>query len=139
MFGESRLEFIDRVTAGLRRFLEDVRFFGPESEQVELAVAEAVANAIQHGNQGQMRRRVEVGISYQDACITVCVRDEGNGFDVAAVPDATSGARLLVPSGRGVLLMRALMDEVEFSRHPRGGAVVRLSKQRFAVPPLKQE
>ncbi|WP_161604926.1 anti-sigma factor antagonist [Myxococcus xanthus] len=128
--GESRLTFINDVTAATRVFLREAGFPDATAEHVELAVAEAVANAIQHGNQGVESRRVDVMLVSLADRVTVSVRDEGAGFDVAAIPDALAPAHRLKPSGRGVLLMRALMDAVELSPHPEGGTVVRLSKQQ---------
>jgi serine/threonine-protein kinase RsbW len=56
----------------------------------------------------------------------ITVRDEGQGFDSRAVPDPTEAQRLLLPHGRGLHLMRALMDEVSFEEN---GTVVRMRKQ----------
>ncbi|RKG73834.1 ATP-binding protein [Corallococcus terminator] len=137
--GESRLPFIERVTAALGPFLREQGFADAAAEHVKLAVAEAVANAIQHGNQGRVARRVEVTFESREDRLTVSVRDEGPGFDAALLPDALAPQHLLKPSGRGVLLMRTLMDSVEFSTHPQGGQVVHLSKQKHAVPPNTQE
>ncbi|MFY2556689.1 ATP-binding protein [Corallococcus terminator] len=137
--GESRLTFIDDVTTATRAFLREAGFPGATAEHVELAVAEAVANAIQHGNQGVEGRRVDVMLVSLEDWVTVSVRDEGAGFDVSTLPDPLDPAQRLKPSGRGVLLMRALMDAVEFSPHPQGGTVVRLSKQQPAVPNTPQE
>ncbi|RYZ36365.1 MAG: ATP-binding protein [Myxococcaceae bacterium] len=137
--GESRLSFIERVTAALRPFLRGEGFADAAAEHVELAAAEAVANAIQHGNRGAASRRVEVTCVSREDLLTVSVRDEGPGFDASSIPDALAPEHLLKPSGRGVLLMRTLMDAVEFATHPRGGTVVHLSKQKHAVPPSTQE
>ena len=60
--------------------------------------------------------------------VTVC--DQCEGFDLAGVADPTAADNLLKTSGRGLLLMRTLMDEVAWERHPRGGTVVRMTKKR---------
>ncbi|NVJ19713.1 MULTISPECIES: ATP-binding protein [Myxococcus] len=137
--GESRLTFIGDVTTATRAFLRESGFPDAVAEHVELAVAEAVANAIQHGNQSIESRHVEVMLVSLADRVTISVRDEGTGFDVSALPDALDPAHRLKLSGRGVLLMRALMDTVEFSLAPEGGSVVRLSKQQPAAPTTPQE
>jgi serine/threonine-protein kinase RsbW len=133
--GGSRLPFIDRVTQAARTLLRDEGYPSEVAERVELAVAEAVANAIRHGNRGLASLRVEVRFESVADGLRVQVRDEGPGFDPTTLPDPRLPERRLVPSGRGVLLMRALMDEVEVVLQPQGGCVVHLSKRRHAVPP----
>jgi serine/threonine-protein kinase RsbW len=134
MAGCSRLPFIDRVTRAARVFLRDEGYPAATAERVELAVAEAVANAIRHGNQGVANLRVEVRFESCVQGLRVSVRDEGPGFDLARIPDPRVAEYRLRPSGRGVLLMRAFMDAVDVLAHPDGGTVVQLSKWKHAVP-----
>ena len=54
----------------------------------------------------------------------------GNGFDPTTLPDPTDPANLDKVSGRGLLLIRTFMDEVDYSNHPQGGTVVRMKKRR---------
>ncbi len=60
--------------------------------------------------------------------------DQGKGFDAARLLDCCADAGLLASSGRGVFLMRSLMDEVVFSSRPEGGTIVRLRKRRSPAP-----
>ncbi len=105
--------------------LSDEAAFG-----LDLAVREAVTNAVLHGNKQDAAKPVEISFVEHGAALVVSVRDRGEGFDPAAVPDPTAAQNLLKPTGRGILFMRAFMDEVEWERHPEGGTVVRMTKRR---------
>ena len=82
---------------------------------VRLATEEAVVNAIRHGNKLDSQKKVVVNFSVTDGRVTVVVCDQGEGFDPAGVPDPTDPRFLEAPSGRGLMLMRAYMDEVIFN------------------------
>ncbi len=99
---------------------------GAEAGDVEIALREALANAVIHGNGGRP------GLPVRIRCyggpgegLLILVRDEGRGFDPAAVPDPRDGVRRELPHGRGIFLMRMLVDRVE---HRKGGREVLLFK-----------
>ena len=100
----------------------------PEIESdVEMAIREALANAVLHGNLQDPRKEVRISCRVQPGRgISIVVRDEGQGFDPTKVPDPTAIENVLSLSGRGIHLMKALMDEVHFER---GGTVVHMSKR----------
>ena len=99
-----------------------------KAEQSNLFVAldEAFVNAVKHGNRNDPGKllRVTAELSAREAIFTV--EDEGDGFDVHEIPDPTDPANLFKSSGRGVLLIFNIMDEVEYSR---GGAKLRMVKR----------
>jgi serine/threonine-protein kinase RsbW len=94
---------------------------------VQLAVAEALTNAIRHGNREQPGKFVHLRYLVLTDQVWVEVEDEGRGFAPDAVPDPTQPENLGRPSGRGVFLMRSYMTHVEFSK---GGRQVRLQRRR---------
>jgi serine/threonine-protein kinase RsbW len=96
---------------------------------VDMAVREAVANAIKHGNQQDETKTVEVTFTTSPNAFTVEVRDHGSGFSPESVPDPTDPANLMKTSGRGIFFMRNFMDEVEWSKLPDGGTWVRMIKK----------
>ena len=100
----------------------------PGSEtDVEIALREALENAVIHGNHEDPRKQVHVSCRCEaDKEVSIAVRDEGHGFDHNAVPDPTAPGAIESPHGRGIYLMKALMDEVRFEE---GGAVVHLRKK----------
>lgn len=95
--------------------------------EIEIALREALANAVLHGNQSDAAKKVLVR-AYCDPeqGIIIAVRDEGPGFDPAKVPDPRNEDRLELSHGRGIFLMRELMDHVE---HRKGGREVVLFKR----------
>lgn len=92
-----------------------------------VGVTEALANAVLYGNGSDRRKPVRVELSLNTTRVVVRVVDQGNGFDPSVVPDPTLPERIQRPGGRGLFLLRQLMDEVEYN--DRGNAV-RLVLQR---------
>jgi serine/threonine-protein kinase RsbW len=102
----------------LQYLLERVAKLGlisPEGSNLFVALDEAFVNAVKHGNKSDPTKLVRVGaeLSPTEACFTI--EDEGEGFDVATIPDPRDPANLFKSSGRGVLLIYNIMDEVEYN------------------------
>ena len=104
----------EEIEAQLRdRRFEDRDVFG-----IKLALEEALCNAIKHGNQMDPQKRVVIRYRIEASCFHCSITDEGSGFDVDDVPDPLAAENLERPCGRGLLLMRHYMTEVNF--HPPG-------------------
>lgn len=89
---------------------------GPDTQfAVRLALDEALANAILHGNGNDPTKEVtvEYTVTADDVRIQVC--DEGNGFNPTNVPDPTLPENLCKPNGRGIMLMRAYMKDIRYN------------------------
>jgi serine/threonine-protein kinase RsbW len=99
-----------------------------ESEiDIEVALREALANAVIHGNHEDSHKRIYVTCRCQiDGEVSITIQDEGDGFDSREVPDPTNPPRRLLSNGRGIYLIRPLMDEVSFEEH---GNVVHMRKK----------
>jgi serine/threonine-protein kinase RsbW len=109
------------------RFIVNFRSADGSETDIEMALHEALANAVIHGNGENSGRRVYVECRcYMDGEVSITVRDEGRGFDSSAVLDPTFLENLLFTHGRGIYLMKTLMDEVSFEE---GGAVVMMRKK----------
>ncbi len=117
----SRFESIEVAERTLLDLCVQAGCGGEDEYWLVTALREALANAIRHGNRQDPVRKVRVELSIRDRTVTMRVEDEGEGFDLAAVPDPTSPENLLRPSGRGIFYIRQFMNRVEFSRAPRGG------------------
>ena len=94
---------------------------------VRLALEEAVVNAHKHGNRSDRTKHIIVSYDVKPDRLTVRVRDEGPGFDPRLVPDPTSPDRISLPNGRGLMLMRAYLDDVCYNEQ---GNEVQLVKER---------
>ena len=127
---DSKLEFVDLVASVTKSVTAKIGFDEEDASWIELAVHEAVINAIMHGNKSAADKQVDVRFVTEQNAVTVYVRDYGEGFDPAQLPDPTNSDNLLNPSGRGIFYMRTFMDEVEYSTHPEGGIIVRMTKSR---------
>jgi serine/threonine-protein kinase RsbW len=88
---------------------------------VRLALEEAISNAFRHGNKNDPSKSVTIQCQIDDQAVRVDVADEGEGFDIDAVPDPTEAENLEIPSGRGIVLMQSFMSEVTYD--PPGNRV----------------
>ena len=126
----SRIEAINEAASAAAEFVERSGLGEDAAFGVDMAVREAVTNAVLHGNRQDETKTVEVSFKNSPEAIEITVRDQGEGFDPGSVPDPTDPQNILKTCGRGILFMRNFMDEVEWSRHPEGGTVVRMTKKR---------
>lgn len=94
---------------------------------IHLALEEALVNAIRHGNRSDETKHVHVSCRLSADRLWVCIRDEGAGFNPDDVPDPTDDEHIEIPSGRGIMLMRAFMSRVEYNEL---GNCVTMEKQR---------
>jgi serine/threonine-protein kinase RsbW len=101
------------------------------ASDVEIALREALANAIIHGNHEDRRKHVHVTCRCEPDEVSIAVKDEGSGFDINTVPDPTARENIGSVHGRGILVMKALMDEVRFEE---GGVVVHMRKSAGEAP-----
>lgn len=123
----ARPESLATVRAKVCEALERVELSEAARFDVKVAVGEAVANAVRHGSPGGEDDEVRIDVSGYDDRVVIEVRDRGLGFDGG---DAPTGDDLFASGGRGLIFMRALMDEVDFDVDAEGGgAVVRLVKR----------
>jgi serine/threonine-protein kinase RsbW len=115
--------FVDRLIG----FVVMHRGADGSERDIEIALREAIVNAVIHGNAEAAEKRGYVACRCtMDGEISITVRDEGRGFDIDAVPDPTTAENRLSTHGRGIYLMKALMDEVSFEQ---GGTVVHMRKK----------
>ncbi len=121
------LELVDSVTETILKYIgiaED------DQEHTSLAIREAAANAIEHGNGVGSDKRVSVSMKLHADRLTVRVRDEGDGFDPANVPDPLAPENLMKPRGRGIFLSRRFVDEVDYEFE---NGTVMILRKRLAV------
>jgi serine/threonine-protein kinase RsbW len=124
------LDFVEVVSSHMSRM---VGFDDDTLHWISIAVRESVANAMKHGNQGDLSKRVRVEFTTapadQPSELTIVVQDQGEGFEPDDVADPLAPENLLKSSGRGIFLIRSFMDEVTHRRIPEGGMEVRMVKR----------
>ena len=125
----SHIEAVADAAAAVMDFIRNCGVPEESAFGIEMALREAVTNAMVHGNQEDESKFVEVIFNCHDNELEFEVRDQGEGFDPARVPDPTDAENLLKTSGRGIFLMRTFMDEIEWLNRPDGGTTVRMKKR----------
>ncbi len=104
--------------------------FGEDDQNsISMAVRECMVNAVAHGNQYNSRKKVYLKLEAEPGTLVVTIGDEGDGFEQEDVPDPLAAENLLKQSGRGLLLMRAFMDECEHTKRVPHGTLVRMVKR----------
>jgi len=129
----SRFENIELVQVVLNDSLERLGLDSDARHWVDIAVREAVANAIKHGNAQDPSKVVEVDAEVDAGELVIRIEDQGAGFDPGQLSDPLAPENLLKPNGRGIFYMRSFMDAVDYGSRPGGGTVVTLRK-RLAGP-----
>jgi serine/threonine-protein kinase RsbW len=113
----SEVKAISPLVDRLMRLIEGSHCITGEESDVELALLEALNNAVVHGNRLDARKLVHVRCRCKvGEGISVVVSDQGQGFDASSVPDAVAVENLLAEHGRGIQLMKWAMDEVTFKQ-----------------------
>jgi len=114
----SHIEAVAEAAAAVASFAQNCGVGDEAAFGIDIAVREAVTNAIVHANNEDDTKSIEID-----------VKDQGEGFDPASVPDPTAPANLLKTSGRGIFLIRNFMDEVRWSSRPEGGTMLHMVKR----------
>ncbi|HXG33675.1 MAG TPA: ATP-binding protein [Bryobacteraceae bacterium] len=125
---DSELESADGAEEMVLRVAQEIGFPEEELHRLGMAVRETVVNAVVHGNRYSAHKKVRLQIFKAPDHISVTVADEGNGFDLASLPDPLAEENLLQQSGRGILLIRAFVDKFEMRRLVPRGTEVKLVK-----------
>jgi serine/threonine-protein kinase RsbW len=112
----SELRHLDGVLDYLNERMLRLGIVTPGDSEVLIALDEAIVNAIKHGNKCDSRKAVHIVADFSVEGVRFTVADEGPGFELEKVPDPTQPCRLLEPSGRGLLLINHIMDEVCFNQ-----------------------
>jgi serine/threonine-protein kinase RsbW len=111
----SEIGFISPMVEQLMRLIEAWRCVAGNEFAVELALRKALNNAVVHGNAMDPNKSVEVRCRCERGKgLWLTVKDQGNGFDPTAVPNPLGSERLRAEHGRGIHLMKLMMDEVSF-------------------------
>lgn len=126
---DSVLGSVEIVEETAEKFARNAGFDEDTASQIAMVSREAAVNAIVHGNKYDPTKHVNASFEITDKELTIQIADEGPGLDPEGIPDPLAPENILRSSGRGIFLMRAIMDEVHFRMlHP--GTEIRLVKLR---------
>jgi serine/threonine-protein kinase RsbW len=117
---------ISPVVSWVMRLLGELDYASGKEFEIEMALREALANAVLHGCKGDPSQKIDCSVTCdRKQGIMIVVRDPGPGFDPKSIPSPTDDSNLHADHGRGILLINKLMDEVS---HERNGTVIRMRK-----------
>ena len=125
---DTHLESVDIAEQVAVRAAEASGFDEDEVHKIGMAVREGMVNAYNYGNRQDCRKKIQMIIEIKPEKMIIRVLDQGEGFDLADVPDPLAEENLLKTSGRGILLMKTFMDEFEVRRSSNGGAWLVMAK-----------
>jgi len=115
------------AVAGVMQVVRAMGCAAGKEHEVEIALQEALANAVVHGCKKDPNKKIECCVACDDSRgLLIVIRDPGDGFDPASIPNPVLGQNLFSTHGRGIYMINQLMDEVQFER---GGTEIRMIKR----------
>ena len=126
---ESTLESVDAAEEAVLKEATELGFDEDDQHRIGMSVRECMVNAVVHGNQYNLRKKVHLTVITKPERLEILIGDEGEHFDRSKVPDPLADENLLRHSGRGLLLMQSFMDQFEVRERKPSGTEVRLVKQ----------
>lgn len=125
----SKPEAVEEIEKLAAKAATTAGFNPEEQDSLAIAVTEIANNAVIHGNKRDANKKVYVNLEVNEGEVRLTIRDEGNGFNPESLSNPLDPENLLRESGRGVFIVRSLMDEVQYD-FSRGGTQVTLIKRR---------
>src|SRR5258707_15396181 len=110
---DSTLESVDKAERIALDLAHESGFGDEDLDRIGMSVRECTVNAVVHGNRYNSHKKVRLSLSRTPERFTVRIADQGEGFNLDALPDPLSGDNLLRHSGRGIFLMKAFMDDLQ--------------------------
>ena len=126
---ETQVESVNLAEEMCLRVAEAAGFGEDDCYRIGMSVREGVINAFHYGNRERPEKKIHLALDLTPEKMVIHVLDEGEGFDLASVPDPLAEENLLSTSGRGIFLMRAFMDEFDVVPGKTGGAEIIMSKK----------
>jgi serine/threonine-protein kinase RsbW len=112
---QSSHDLVHQLCKSILNEVKNNHFSSNDIFGIHLALEEAMMNAVKHGNKEDPLKKIQVEYSLTPEMFDISIIDEGSGFTPAGVPDPRCGENLHKPTGRGLLLMKAYMDCVEYN------------------------
>ena len=125
---DSTLDSVDVAEEAVLKEAQELGFDEDDLHKIGMSVRECMVNAVVHGNRYNARKKVHVMIQRASDRLSIVIQDEGEGFDMAELPDPLANENLLRHSGRGLLLIQAFMDEFQIRPLEPKGTEVKMVK-----------
>ena len=124
----STLDHLSQVDEFIEKKLKKIGIKKNQLTDIAISVSEAVTNAVVHGNKNDLSKKVKIKLKIDSSCVEVTVEDEGGGFDPGSVQSPVEEENLLKEVGRGVFILKSLMDKVDIIYGPKKGTRVKMVK-----------
>jgi serine/threonine-protein kinase RsbW len=124
----SSLDHLPRVDEYVEGKLRELGVDEDRLADIAVSVTEAVTNAVLHGNKNDLKKKVQVKLKADSSRVEITVEDQGNGFNPESIQSPVEEGNLLKKAGRGIFILKSLMDEVDFIVLPQKGTIVKMVK-----------
>ncbi|MCM8819652.1 MAG: ATP-binding protein [Candidatus Omnitrophica bacterium] len=124
----SELKNVPKVINWIIEKIKKLKLEEDDIFDIRISLEEAIVNAIKHGNKLNPKLSVDIFLKIIDKSLIIEIKDEGEGFDINNLPDPTSFDNLEKLSGRGLFLIKNLMDEVELLERGRKIRMIKFFK-----------
>lgn len=120
----SSTEHLDKVEAITVDISKELQFDSSSADDLSISITEMFNNAVQHGNKNDPNKKITLSFTRTDSHLIISIRDEGSGFAPEKIKDPLAPENLLAENGRGIYLVRNLMDSLEFKITDQGTEVL---------------
>ena len=126
----SKASMAEELCTGLLATVKTFNYTEEEIFAIHLATEEAFVNAVNHGNEGDQEKKIKFDYEITPDKVEISITDQGTGFEPDAIPDPRKEENLYKTGGRGVLLLRAYMDVVEYNENGNSVRMIKYRKKR---------
>ena len=126
---EGTRDGFDQVESNILNLMKSLFYSEDAIFSVRVAIEEALANALLHGHQGDAQKEITVTWKVDEIAVEFSVTDQGRGYDSKSIPDPTADENLNIPSGRGLAMISAFMDEITLNEQGNSVFMKRLKNQ----------
>lgn len=120
----SSTEYLDEVEAITVKISEELQYDSSTIDDLSISITEMFNNAVEHGNKNDPNKKITLSFTRTDSHLIISIRDEGSGFAPEKIKDPLAPENLLAENGRGIYLVRNLMDNLEFNITGQGTEVL---------------
>ena len=124
----SSQEHLSEADEFIESTLAELGVDGSLVADIAITSTELINNAILHGNKGDAGKRVKIRLAVKNETVKIDIIDQGDGFDPTNIPDPLAKENLLKEVGRGIFIVKSLVDSLEFDQEPGWGTKATLTK-----------